>query len=149
MTKYLLLLALALTAHQQASAEAVVGLHLVSAHIPNKSWTNNYNPGIYVKADNGLTVGVYYNTLSRVSVYAGYTLEAWPFALVLGATSGYKKHLSPGGGMRGTSNGYLSLMLAPSVKLPVEAWGVSPRLSFVPRIGSGSSVFHLSVERAF
>lgn len=34
---------------------------------------NNINPGAYVRLDNGLTAGSYYNSERRVSAYAGFT----------------------------------------------------------------------------
>lgn len=93
-----LLLALA-TQAQALEAPAVIGLHLHSAHgddgkQPSGSfgWNDN-NLGAYARWSNGATVGAYRNSLSRDSVYAGWTLSdsADRFAITLGAVSGYDK----------------------------------------------------------
>ena len=149
-----------------------VGLHLVSVHIPAREGQHNFNPGIYVRFDNGVTLGTYHNTLGKQTFYAGYTVEHGPFALTLGAASGYQRQetvtlgtmkpctleqAAANGGAcvqqsrhTDTSSGtkaYLTPMLAPSVRLP-DVLGLVPRISYIPGLAGSSNVFHLSIERA-
>jgi hypothetical protein len=120
-----------------------------------------------------VTLGTYYNTLGKQTFYVGYTVERGLFALTLGAASGYQRHetvtlgaMKPctlaqaaanGGGcmqqsrQTETSSGtkaYLTLMLAPSVRLP-DVFGIVPRISYIPGLAGSSNVFHLSMERTF
>lgn len=136
------------------------GVHLASTHIPARPEYNNVNPGLYLRTAEGLTLGAYRNSYRRTSVYAGWTFERGPFAFTVGATTGYRKRswdqpCPDGGGTssiqtcritEGETNGYLAPILSPSVRLPAVA-GFTPRLSYVPSIGAGSSVFHLSIEK--
>jgi hypothetical protein len=149
-----------------------VGLHLVSIHVPAHEGQHNFNPGIYGRLVNGVTLGTYLNTLGKQTFYGGYTVERGPFALTLGAASGYQRHetvtlgaMKPctleqaaayGGACMqqsqhtDTSPGtkaYLTPMLAPSVRLP-DLFGIIPRVSYIPGLAGSSNVFHLSVERA-
>lgn len=114
-------------------AGLTVGLHLASVHVPAADWQNNANVGIYAKTAGGITAGIYRNTQHRTSVYAGYTLEHGPFALTLGAITGYSaRPVMP--------------MLAPSVALPALA-GITPRLTFIPKFGAvKAAALHLSIE---
>jgi hypothetical protein len=115
----------------------VIGLHLLSHHFPDKDYQENFNPGIYVRAENGLTGGIYRNTLGRTSVYAGWTFGD-RVALTIGGVTGYQ--LKDGFGM---SNAYITPMIAPSVRLGPA------RFSVIPRVGNSAAVLHLSVERKF
>ena len=140
----------ACSAHAQ-----VIGVNLVSRHFPARSYQNNFNPGAYVKWDNGIVLGGYRNTLWRPSFYAGYVLESGPFALTIGAVTGYQRRTTAVPCTRagytgctewhGYSNGYLTPMFSPSVRLPSIA-GVTPRLSYIPGFGVSPSVVHLSLE---
>lgn len=152
----------------------VIGLHLVSAHVPDDQYMHNSNPGIYFRTESGWTAGVYRNSLQRTSVYGGFTfttdvVEALPLSLTVGAVSGYQRGkayvecpknvvVTSADGARcyrieGYSSHAVSFLLAPSVSFPAaERWiGAVPRLSYMPRLGAGNnaSVFHLSVEKAF
>lgn len=142
-------------------AQTTIGLHLVSVHVPKRDYQHNFNPGIYVITEDGLTLGAYRNTLDRMSFYAGLTAERGPFALTLGVTTGYQKRMVPvacadpandkGNGclsQRGSTNGVLQPFLTPSVRLPALA-GLTPRLSYIPGFGVNASVLHLSIERDF
>lgn len=133
-------------------ASLILGLHLASYHVTERWHQNNINPGAYVEC-NGWTAGVYRNSLSRTSVYAGHTFRSGPFALALGVVSGYKKQYGmcgPGLYDRPDNRCYLGAsdsavipMLAPSVNLgPARIW-------YLPRVGDTSSVIHLSVEKEF
>ena len=141
-----------------------LGVHLVSAHIPAGLENNNLNPGVYAKVD-GFVAGVYRNTLRRTSFYAGYAFEHGPFALTVGAITGYDKRTKKvytlrnandatlGGTSSYETTGYssskVSPLIAPSVRLP-EVFGITPRITYLPRLGiaNRSNVFHLSIERA-
>lgn len=131
-----------------AKAEPVVGLHIASHHWPAKDYQNNDNPGLYVRLDSGFTAGFYRNTLRRTSFYAGWTWEYGPFAITAGGITGYKRQCDAQGMCWGSSRTAVMPMLAPSVRLP-EVLGVHPRIWYTPRIGSTSSVIHLSIERSF
>lgn len=138
----------------------VLGVHLVSAHFPAGDGLNNVNPGVYVRAESGLTVGVYRNTLRRTSAYAGWTfttdvIPEAPISLTVGAVSGYRferKEVACKNEAWSTRcfdwEGYSSQsvvpMVAPSIALPLS-WA-TPRLTVIPGIGKGSSAVHLSVE---
>jgi len=151
----------------------VLGLHLVSMHVPANDGLNNNNPGIYVRHEAGWTAGMYYNSLERISVYGAYTFTTevvspkLPLSLTVGAITGYQrrketfdcKHGEDRGrtGSRcyrivGYSSAPVTAMVAPSLAFPaVElATGFLPRLSYIPSVGVGNefTVLHLSIERA-
>jgi hypothetical protein len=130
----------------------ILGLHLASYHAQHHDYQNNVNPGAYVECD-GWTAGAYRNTLSRTSAYAGYTLRSGPFALSLGAISGYQKRIEAVPCQRGRRTGCtreygfsdsaFTPMVAPSVTLgPARLW-------YIPSIGVSSSVLHLSLQKEF
>lgn len=119
----ILLLALAGWAHA-----GTLGLHIGSQHYPKQGY-NNVNPGAYYIHDNGATVGTYYNSERRQSVYAGWTWDYGPFRLQAGAITGYARSL-------------VFPMVAPSVAL-----GAGFRLAALPKIErGGSAVIHLMWE---
>lgn len=121
-----------------------LGLHVGSQHFPNRPRLANANPGLYYKADNGVTVGAFRNSLSRSSVYLAYTANVWgPLDLTVGAISGYR--LRNGYGF---NNAHLAPLIAPSVRLP-RLGGVTPRLTFIPPMKNVTAVVHLSLEREF
>lgn len=114
-------------------AEAgTVGLHLVSAHLPKRNF-NNTNPGLYYRSDSGWTTGVYNNSLSRASVYGGYSLQYRALALTVGGVTGYQHDVQ--------------LIVVPSVAL-FTVHGVTTRVAFIPRVEKriASHVLHLMVE---
>ena len=125
----------------------VVGVHLISAHMPgtytdadgNRHALETITPGIYVKTDEGYTAGAYLNSFSKPSAYAGYTLETpgQTYALTLGVVSGYGR----------TPQGKPLMPFAvPSIKFKTDS-GYDVRLSWVPQVNKhGSHVIHLSVE---
>lgn len=127
------------------ASATTLGVHLVSHHWPSAPYQHNFNPGVYVRFDNHVVLGVYANTLGRTSVYAGYLLEWHGVGVLAGAVTGYRKH-SDGTGI---SKGPVTVMLAPTVALPSVA-GFTPRLSYIPRVTANqAAVLHLSVERSF
>lgn len=138
----------------------ILGLHLMSAHLPERPGQNNINPGIYAVAD-GWTAGTYRNTLRRQSVYFGYQFDApnTPFSLTIGAVSGYHitktpivrsdkacVHRTQGDGcdslwIEGISRRKWMPMVVPSMHFgPARLW-LMPQPS--------GAVLHLSVEREF
>lgn len=141
------LIGFALFAFLSCSAQAATfGVHLGSAHYPKGSYQNNFNPGMYVRTDDGITVGAYYNTLRRTSVYAGYTFEYGPVGLLGGLVTGYQPKLidSVNYGQGKT----LTPMLAMSLRLP-PLGGFKPMVMLVPPFRSSPAVFHLAFEHRF
>lgn len=146
------------------SAQAqTVGLHLGSVHVPRRADQQDFNPGFYFKAEDGLTAGIYRNTIGRTSVYAGYTADAGPFSLTAGLITGYQHHANcitawiggpPAklGQVCGTSRGSqgaVTAFLNPSMRLPIVL-GLTPRLTLVPPWCRGDvTTLHLSIERGF
>ena len=165
MKRTLITAALALAA-LAVHADPVIGLHLGSHHFPGAASLHDINPGVYVRLDNGLTAGVYRNSFKRTSVYLGYTVEHGPFALTVGAISGYQTRLVVSAGIHkdaasptgwyhdeaheeGHTRGAIGLLVAPSVALP-SVFGITPRLTVLPKFtAKGHTVAHLSIERAF
>lgn len=137
----------ALTAFLSISGHAATfGVHIGSSHYPGGSYQNNFNPGVYLRTDDGITVGTYYNTLRRASVYAGYTYEIGPLGLLGGVVTGYQPKL-----IDGVSYGQgkaLTPMLALSLQLPALG-GFKPMLMLVPPFKSSPAVLHLAFEHRF
>ena len=125
---------------------ATFGIHAGSAHFPGGSYQNNFNPGVYLRTDDGITIGTYYNTLRRVSFYAGYTFEYGPVGVLGGLITGYQPKL-----IDGLSYGQgkaLTPMLAASLKLP-PLGGFKPMLMLVPPFRSSPAVLHIAFEHKF
>ncbi len=125
MKRIALILALALSGLAHAGT---LGLHIGSRHFPAQDY-NNFNPGAYYIHDNGATVGTYYNSERRQSVYAGWTWDSGPWRLQVGAITGYER-----------------AKVLPVV-MPSVALGHGFRLVVLPKVErSGSSVIHLMWE---
>ncbi len=125
MKRIALILALALSGLAHAGT---LGLHIGSHHFPAQDY-NNFNPGAYYIHDNGATVGTYYNSERRQSVYAGWTWDSGPWRLQVGAITGYER-----------------AKVLPVV-MPSVALGHGFRLVVLPKVErSGSSVIHLMWE---
>ena len=125
---------------------ATFGIHAGSAHFPSGNYQNNFNPGMYLRTDDGITFGTYYNTLRRVSFYAGYTFEYGPVGLLGGLITGYQPKI-----IDGLSYGQgkaLTPMVAASLKLP-PLGGFKPMLMLVPPFRSSPAVFHIAFEHRF
>ena len=123
-------LAIALTAlmFSGSACAGTLGLHIGSQHFPAQDY-NNFNPGAYYIHDNGATVGTYYNSERRQSVYAGWTWDSGPWRLQVGAITGYERRA-------------VLPLIAPSVAL-----GHGFRLTVLPKVErNGSSVVHLMYE---
>ena len=124
MKRIALILALALAGVANAGT---LGLHIGSQHYPARDF-NNANPGVYYIHSSGATIGTYYNSERRQSVYAGWTWDYGPWRLQAGAITGYRRTVMP--------------MIAPSVAL-----GYGFRLTMLPKVERrGSSVVHLTWE---
>lgn len=115
-----------------ASAQDKYGLHLGSVHFPKDEF-NNFNPGAYARWNNGLTVGGFYNSERRVSLYAGYTYEIGRFAVTMGAVTGYRRSK-------------VLPMVIPTLRVG-SIHGVDMRLAFIPKLEKGmSNALHLMLE---
>ena len=125
---------------------AIFGVHMGSAHYPGGSYQNNFNPGVYLRTEDGITVGAYYNTLRRASVYAGYTYQYGPFGLLGGVVTGYQPKLI--NGLTYGQGKALTPMLALSLQLPAMG-GFKPMVMLVPPFQSSPAVLHLAFEHRF
>lgn len=114
------------------------GIHTFSLH--ERPGMNNTNPGVYVRFDNGLTVGTYFNSHRKQSTYAGWSFETGKWhgltaAVTAGAVTGYAQKVS--------------VLLVPSIALHSDAG--TARLGIVPRppVRGGCGAVHLMFERHF
>ena len=125
---------------------AIIGLHLVTVHVPEDSALQGINPGVYYVHSSGVSGGVYHNSYNRTSVYGGYSFtyalgDDAKLGLLVGAVSGYRGPEAP------NWHGAAPLVV-PSVA--VRAWGTNwVRLAVVPGVGGGCTAVHLSVEHQF
>jgi len=117
-------LALALLA-PVAQAQTTWGVHMLSAH--TGGGFRSVTPGLYFRAADGLTAGVYANSEGGRSAYVGQTWKSGPWALTVGAVTGYRR-------------AKVLPMLAPSYRFASGA-----RLSVIPNPW-GSTALHLSWE---
>ena len=125
MKRIALILAIALAGVANAGT---LGLHIGSQHFPARDFSNA-NPGVYYIHSSGATIGTYYNSERRQSVYAGWTWDYGPWRLQAGAITGYRRSA-------------VLPLIAPSVSL-----GYGFRLTVLPKVErSGSSVVHLMYE---
>lgn len=128
-----------------AAQATTFGAHIGSQHFPAKDGDNNANSGLYVRFDNGVTLGGYRNTIRRNSVYLGYSIDAGAFGVTVGGITGYQQKDG-----KGHSRGAVSPLLALSVVSPVSIAGLTPRLAYVPgHLVKAADVVHLMVERSF
>ena len=125
MKRLAIMVALALAGAAHADT---VGFHIGSQHFPAKQY-NNFNPGAYYIHSSGATVGTYYNSERRQSVYAGWTWDYGPWRLQAGAITGYRRAA-------------VLPLIAPSVSL-----GYGFPLTVLPKVERrGSAVVHLTWE---
>lgn len=124
---------------QVASAQ-VFGVHIGSRHDPDPEGTaNNSNPGLYLRLDNGFTVGAYYNSLRKDTAYIGWTSpEFMRVSVTMGVATGYR-------------NGELIPLIVPTVRLFTLPDGVTTiRFAWIPQVEEkGTNVYHLMAERRF
>lgn len=125
MKRLAIMVALALAGAAHADT---LGFHIGSQHFPAKQY-NNFNPGAYYIHSSGATIGTYYNSERRQSVYAGWTWDYGPWRLQAGAITGYRRAA-------------VLPLIAPSVSL-----GYGFRLTVLPKVERrGSAVVHLTWE---
>ena len=125
MKRIALILTLALAG---VASAGTLGLHIGSQHYPARAY-NNANHGVYYIHSSGATVGTYYNSERRQSVYAGWTWDYGPWRLQAGAITGYRRAA-------------VLPLIAPSVSL-----GYGFRLTVLPKVERrGSAVVHLTWE---
>lgn len=119
-----------------------IGVHAVSYHAPNPAGLNNFNPGLYVKAESGLTVGAFRNSFKELSAYVGYTGDLGPFSLTVGGIY-YDRPVR--------YNGHRTQMWSESKYMPMVMPSVhyeGVRLTYLPKqVTTTSSVLHLSLEK--
>lgn len=120
-----------------AHAADAIGLHLASVH--SRPGFESATVGVYVRRDDGLTLGVLRNSYGRISTYGAWTLQTddQRFGLTIGAITGYPA--AP-----------VMLLVAPSVRWQL-APGYGARLVLLPkppRHGSAAAL-HLAIERSF
>jgi hypothetical protein len=155
----------------ECRSETVVGLHLLSAHIPAKDSQNNANWGLYARRDSW-TVGAYHSTHKRTAAYVAYSLPLGAgFEVMGGVAYGYQEKCSDSTETvttqqekdgatytqkkkvttttcTGFSRGALTPLAGLTYSPAVEVMGFRPRIWAAPGFGKSSTVIHLSVEKA-
>lgn len=116
-----------------------VGAHLATHHFGMRPGDRleSVTPGVYLRTDAGLTLGLYRNSHALPSAYAAWTWQtsSGRFALTAGAVTGYPA--AP-----------VMPLLVPSVRLPL-AQRIAARIAFLPKpMKHGHAGLHLSIERA-
>jgi len=120
------------------AAATTIGLHLGSVH-STPGWCN-YNPGVYMRTDAGLTLGAYRNSECTSSAYAGWTWEARRGKLAAAVTAG---------AVTGYAARSVQFLLVPSIAVDVAS-RTALRLTYIPKIErAGAHALHLSIERRF
>lgn len=148
-----------------------VGLHLVSLHsapdyvsetnVVGPKVTRQFEtltPGVYARAESGLTVGAYRNSYGKPSAYLGWTFATDDdrFALTLGAVTGYRRTIKenrdpalnrpPAVQVVGDA---VQPLVVPSMRFSLGE-NTALRVSYVPEPRKGDvSVVHLSIEAGF
>lgn len=149
-----------------AVASVVIGAHIHTFHfgedrgLPAVQQPRDSTPGLSLRTESGLTLGIVRNSFGRT---AGYVARTWEtsdkrFALTVGAISGYRyrtlysldacpkhgsKQSTPCPYVQGKTNAHLRPLVAPSIAFPEARpylLGATPRLAL---LGKG---LHVSVE---
>ena len=140
--KHLTAFFLAALCSGMASAQTF-GMHLGSQHNPDPGGrANNLNPGLYVRFDNGASLGFYKNSVNRDSTYFGYTSDEWyRMRIGVGMINGYL----PDGG---PTAGWMPIVF-PSVRLFTYE-KINFLLVYLPKIGAdGQEIMHFTAETRF
>jgi len=114
-----------------------IGFHLGSVH--SATGYNDFNPGVYIKFQNNITFGNYYNSNYHQSTYAGYTYAYNNnIDITTGLITGYQIYR------------YTPLLI-PSYKFPNLIDAVTLRVAFIPRFFGvvQANVIHAMVETNF
>jgi hypothetical protein len=143
--------------------QLVIGLHLATAHFPDRDYLTSNTPGIYARTADGWTAGIYRNSFERTSVYAGRQFDGplGPFvaSISAGVVSGYEyrtervpcerinEHRQ--GRRCWLTTGNAEHQLAPMLVAGLTYKAV--RLNFLPSWGrpNGSDAINLAVEYKF
>jgi hypothetical protein len=162
-----------------AAGAETIGINLATwhdQHHDNGAAYRSTTPGLYMRAESGLTAGIYHNSIGRWSVHAGYSAdleltERVSAGLYVGAVSGYQRHTTrtewcsaqPGGtdaqpcrdGLYlnwattsdgGSSKTYLAPLVAPSLRVQLSG-AAALRVNLMPKSREkGSSAINLSIE---
>ncbi|KAF7598696.1 MAG: hypothetical protein CGU28_09335 [Candidatus Dactylopiibacterium carminicum] len=107
-----------------------------SKHLVDDHDFNEANRGLGLRFEGGWTVGWYYNSIRRHSVYAGREFQ-WRllgpdsarlnFGLVVGGVSGYEDGISPGGVKHGI---HVALLYIPSLSKTPTTLAAQLRVKF-------------------
>ena len=151
-SKILIAMACGLVISSQAKAEGLtVGLHTISAHIPQHK-QNNVNPGAYLRTAGGVELGFYRNTWRRPSLYVSQQFDLMAgsygaFGAQIGLANGYQRRCATAADCSGFSRGAISPLAGLTYTPPMEVMGIKPRVQFLPPIGKHGAVIHLTLER--
>jgi hypothetical protein len=178
LSKILITLACGLVIASQAKAEGItVGLHTISAHIPQRT-QSNVNPGAYLRTASGVEGGFYRNSWRRPSLYVSQQFDLvsgsyGSLGVQVGLVSGYQKRCTVTQTTTGEvvdsktittdipaqtntrtecsgfSRGAITPLAGFAYASPVEVMGFRPRVQFVPPITKSRAVFHLTIEKTF
>ena len=117
---------------RSAFTDCSAGVHIGTYHADRDAGYQEFNPGAFAQC-RGATVGAYYNSERRVSVYGGRTFEWGYFNVTVGAITGYK-------------TGAVLPLVIPGVKLGDSGW----RLLLVPPVpGAKNDMTALHVAYTF
>jgi hypothetical protein len=142
--------------------QLIVGLHIASAHFPEREIQSNDTPGIYARTNDGWTAGAVRNSYERWAIYAGKQFEPFKHvSLAVGVISGYQHEDRPCTSREkhehkwktcwtGVTSQAISPMLVPSVHYEV-AKDATVRLNYMPRWSkpNASEAINLAVEYRF
>ena len=145
MKKLLTALVLGVALTSGCSAQTI-GIDIGSIHLPKHEWQHGFNPGVYYVSEEGLTAGLFLNSIGRVSGLLGVTAEANALAFTVGAVSGYQ-YKPVGRHTEGSSPGYITFFLQGSYRLPFEVMEMHPRVGVIPGFQGTSTVITFSIER--
>lgn len=118
----------------------IIGLHLATAHgpAPEGVQLQSFNPGVYVRAASGLTVGAFRNSHGRASVYGGWTWSTTDqrWSITAGAVTGYPRaRVLP--------------LVVPSMRVGIaDGWALRTSLLVNPA-RDGAHGLHFGVERGW
>lgn len=75
--------------------DLALGIHLATYHFDRAREYNEFNPGLYARADRW-QAGFYHNSHKKLSVYGTYAIPlAKRTDLAIGLATGYNKHVVP------------------------------------------------------
>lgn len=138
--------------------QIILGLHLATVHVPDRPWLSSATPGIYARAPEGWSAGVFRNSFGRASVYGGFQFEPVAhLSIGVGLVSGYEYRMveQPCGkfypGLESWGACWIRLgstehAIAPII-VPSVYYG-PVRLSYIPSFGRdrASDALSLSIE---